>query len=173
MSRSTGLLQGPDILILQSDRCRCESRHTLTIHRADGQGDGWLPWCHGSVERLIGRPPRGGRFRPSLPCTLLGGDIRVVAPRSVDGRRPSRIHLHPAQRQHEHAECQQAIYPTTERRKHRLSICVTRAFRTAIAKTTWSAERPAVNPRSRHRCRGTKIYRSRGLRAPQVPRSRA
>jgi hypothetical protein len=100
------------------------------------------------LQRLVGRPPRGGRFRHSLPCALLGGDIRVVAPMSVDGRPPSRIHLHPAERQHEHAECEQAKYPTAERRKHRLSICVTRAFRTAVAEATWSAQRLAVKLRA-------------------------
>ena len=73
-----------------------------------------------------------------LTTVCPGGDIRVVAPRSVDGRPPSGIHLHSSQRQHEHAECEQASYPTTERRKHRLSICATRAFRTSIAKATWS-----------------------------------
>ena len=95
------------------------------------------------------QPPRDGRFRPSLPCALLGRHSRVVAPRSVEGRPPGRIYLHPAQRQHEHAECEQAKYPTAERRKHRLSICVTRAFRTAIAEATWSAQRLAVQRRGR------------------------
>jgi hypothetical protein len=86
--------------------------------------------------------------RALRPC-VLGGDVRVVAPRSVQGRAPSRIHLHPAQRQHEHAKCEQAKYPTTQRREHRLSICANRAF---WSLSVWTS----ISPR-RHRAKSASI----------------
>lgn len=85
-------------------------------------GDGRASDCHVETgwdclaDSAIEEP-----LHSSRPC-VLRGDVRVVAPRFVDRRPPGPVHLHPAERQHEHAECEQAIYPTTQRREHRLSI---------------------------------------------------